>query len=165
MRALVLACIAAGLLSLSAWVAATPRSRSVRTPDPSPLVRAPDRCNARGAQARRGRDLELRAVADEQSYRFHPARGRAALTGYLEAERCFHESSDAAGARRVAERATRLHTQLDRDYHDHRVRLAHALGADRKRVARDECAALLMLLEGHDDEYVAWLRRLLRELE
>ena len=57
------------------------------------------------------------------------------------------------------------HARIERDYRDHRLRLAHALRVERERDALAEGRSLLALLARQDGPYTAWLRSITVQLQ
>jgi hypothetical protein len=157
------ACALAALAT--AWGGALEASVGGQEPTPPALRPSAVTCTNTDDAALHAAELERRAATKIERYPFAAGGGVEAIDLLVEAAQCLRAAGDTPGHERVRRRLDGWLARVERDYVDHRLRLARARQTDRAADALHECRALLTLLAPRNAPYVAWLRRLSLELE
>ena len=111
------------------------------------------------------REVERTAFAKMQRYPFKPQDGVEAVRLISEARDCYQIAGEVVHVTRVEKALDTWKRRIERDYHNHRLRLRFALGSERHDDARRSIRILRDLLIHRSDPYTHWLNRVEQKIK
>lgn len=146
-------------------------SQTFGAPTPPTLFAQRAECSlAPGDAAHHARELEQKALAENERAPFRSQDGVAAVSHLEEASACFAAAGEPERAALLDQLAQRWRRRLQADYQRARLQLELALRSAREQRAGDagaeideHVATLRALLAHQDDPYLLWLERVQRE--